>query len=102
MDFTPLTAKRMKIRVIRRGGRLESWFSGEGKQIEKYLHETSRKVINNPKLISFAWMEQEKLMEVRNLLKEQMLKRFMEISGNVWKHISKFGKSILHKSSIRW
>jgi len=68
----------MKTRVVRKGGRLENRFSGEGEQIEKYLHETSRKVINNPKLISFSWMKQQKLMEVKNLLKEQMLKRFLE------------------------
>jgi len=29
-------------------------------------------------------MKQQKLMEVRNLLKEQMLKRFMEMSGNIY------------------
>jgi len=58
MDSTPPTAKRIKTRVVRRGGRLESWYFGEGEQIKKYLHETNRKVINNPKLISFSWMKQ--------------------------------------------
>jgi len=84
MDSTPPIAKRIKTRAVRRGGHLESWFSGEGEQIQKYLHEISRKVINNPKLISFNWMKQKKLMEVRNLLKEQMLKRFLEMSGNIY------------------
>jgi len=77
MDSTPPTFKRMKTRVVRKGRHLENWFSREGEQIEKYLHDTSRKVINNSKLISSSWMKQQKLMEVRNLLKEQMLKRFL-------------------------
>jgi len=51
--------------------------------IEKYLHETSRKVINNPKLITFKWMKEQKLMEVMSLLEEKMLKRFLEMFGNI-------------------
>jgi len=50
---------------------------GEDEKIEKYPHETSRKMINNPKLVTFNWLKEQKLMEVRNLLKEQMLKRFL-------------------------
>jgi len=99
MDSTPPSFKRMKTRVVRKGGRLENWFSREGEQIEKYLHETSRKVINNPKFISFSWMKQQKLMEVSNLLKEHMLKRFMEMSRNIYPDLE---KSLLHKSSICW
>ena len=84
MDSTPSTAKRIKTRAVRKPERLESWFYGKGEQIEKYLHETSRKVINNPKLITFSWLKQHKLMQVRSLLKEQMLKRFLENSGNIY------------------
>jgi len=47
MDSTPPSSKRIKTRAVRRGGRLEAWFSGEDEKIEKYLHETSRKAINN-------------------------------------------------------
>jgi len=47
----------MKTRVVRSGGKLESRFAGETKLIDKYLHETSRNIINTPKLISFSWMK---------------------------------------------
>jgi len=70
IDSTSPSSKRIKTREIRRGGRLEAWFSGEDEKIEKYLHETNRKVINNPELISFNWLREQKLVEVRSLLKE--------------------------------
>ena len=72
------------ITVLRRGGHIEAWFSGEDEKIEKYLHETSRKTINNPKFISFDWLKEQKLVELRSLLKEKMLKRFLEMSGNIY------------------
>jgi len=50
MDSTPSTSKRIKTRVVRLGGRLEGWFS-----------ETSRKVINNPKVVSFSWLKKSKV-----------------------------------------
>jgi len=53
MDFTPPTSKRIKTRVVRSGGRLEGWFSGDNELIERYRFETSTKVINNPKVVSF-------------------------------------------------
>jgi len=48
----------MKTRAVKSGGRLKRWFSGEEEVIEKYLHETSRKVVNNPKLITFSWLKE--------------------------------------------
>ena len=83
MDSTPPSSKRMNTRGINRGGCLEGWFSRENEKIEKYLHKTRRKMINNPKLVTFNWLKEHKLMEVRSLLKEQMLKRFLEMSGNI-------------------
>jgi len=53
MDSTPPSSKRVKTHGIKRGERLKGWFSGEDEKIEKYLHETSRKMINNPKLATF-------------------------------------------------
>jgi len=53
MESTPLPSKRMKSKGVKRSGRLESWFVGENQKIKKYLHETNRKAINNPKLITF-------------------------------------------------
>ena len=58
MASTPPSSKRMKTRAVRSGGKLEGWFSEESELIEKYLHETSRKIVNTPKLVSFTWMKQ--------------------------------------------
>jgi len=89
MESTAPSSKRMKTRAVKSGGKLKSWFAGETKLIEKYLHETSRKIINTPKLISFSWMKQQKLIEVKNLLKEQILKKFLEMSGNIYPDLVK-------------
>jgi len=59
MARTPPFAKRMKSRAVRSGGKLEGWFSGDVELINKYLHETSRKNVNIPKLVSFTWMNQQ-------------------------------------------
>jgi len=84
MDSTPPTSKRIKTKAVRSGGRLEGWFSGDNEMIEKYRFETSRKVINNPKVVSFSWLKSQKLDDVRRLLKEQLLKRFLEMKGNIY------------------
>ena len=55
--------------------------------IEKYRFETSRKVINNPKVVSFGWLKSQKLDDVRRLLKEQLLKRFLEMKGNIYPNL---------------
>ena len=52
--------------------------------IERYRFETSRKMINNPKVVSFGWLKSKKLNDVRGLLKEQLLKRFLEMKGNIY------------------
>jgi len=57
MESTPTSSKKMKTKVVRSGGKHESWVSGESELIEKFLHERSRKVINTPKLVSFRWMK---------------------------------------------
>jgi len=41
MVGTPPSAKRMKTRAVRNGGKIEGWFSGESEQINKFLLETS-------------------------------------------------------------
>ena len=84
MDSTPPSSKRMKTRDVKRGGRLESLFVGEDEKIEKFLHETNRKTINNPKLISFSQLKEQQLSEIRGVLKQQMLKRFLDMSGNIY------------------
>jgi len=84
MDSSPPTSKRIKTRVVRSRGCLEGWFSGDNELIEKYRFETSRKVINYPKVVSFDWLKSQKLDNVRRLLKEQLLKRFLEMKGNIY------------------
>ena len=69
---------------MRSGGRLEGWYSGDNELIERYRFETSTEVINNPKVVSFDWLKSQKLDNVRRLLKEQLLKRFLEMNGNIY------------------
>jgi len=69
---------------MRSGGRLGGCFSGDNELIEKYRFETSKKVINNPKVVSFSWLKSQKMDDVRRLLKEQLLKRFFEMKGNIY------------------
>ena len=84
MESTPSTSKRIKTRAVRSGGRLEGWFSGDNELIERYRFETSTKVINNAKVVSFDWLKSQKLDNVRKLLKDQSLRRFLEMKGNIY------------------
>jgi len=89
MAGTPPSAKRMKTRVVRSGGKLEGWFSGESELIDKYLHETSRKSMNTPKLVSFTWTKQQNMNTVRSLIKEQRSKLFLELTRNIYPDLVK-------------
>ena len=84
MESTPPTSKRVKTRAVRSGGRLEGCFSGDNDLIERYRFETSTKVINNPKVISFDLLKSQKLDNVRRLLKDQSLRKFLEMKGNIY------------------
>jgi len=57
---------------------------GDNELIEKYRFETSTKVINNPKVVSFDWLKSQKLHNVRKLLKDKLLRRFLEMKGNIY------------------
>ena len=87
MESTPPTSKRIKTRVVRSEGRLEGWFSGDNELIERYRFETSTRVINNPKVVSFDWLKSQKLDNVRKLLKDQLLRRFLEMKGNIFPNL---------------
>ena len=84
MESTPLTSKRVKTRAVRSGGRLEGWFSSDNDLIERYRFETSTKVINNPKVVCFDWLKSQKLDNVRRLLKDKSLRKFLEMKGNIY------------------
>ena len=94
MDSTPPTLRRVKSRAVRSGGRLEGWFSSDNDLIERYRFETSTKVINNRKVVCFDWLESQKLDNVRMLLKDQSLRNFLEMKGNIypdlWRTSTKF------------
>ena len=62
----------------------EGWFSGDNDLIEKYRYETSIKKINNPKVVCFDWLKSQKLDNVRRLLKDQSLRKFLEMKGNIY------------------
>ena len=84
MDSTPPTSKRVKTRAVRSGGRLEGWFSRDNDLIERYRFEISTKVINNPNVVCFDWLKNQKLDNVRRLLKNQSLRKFLEMKGNIY------------------
>jgi len=84
IESTAPTSKRIKTRAVRSGGRLESWFSGDYELVERYRFEASTKVINNPKVVSFDWLKSQNLDNVRKLLKDQSLRRFLEMKGNIY------------------
>jgi len=87
MESTPPTSKTIKTRPVRLGGRLEGWFSGDNELIERYRFETSTKVINIPKVVSFDWLKSQKLDNVRKLLKDQLLKIFLEMKGKIYEDL---------------
>jgi len=87
MESTPPTLKRVKTRAVRSGGRLEGWFSGDNDLIERYRFETSTKVMNNPKVVCFDWLKSQKLDNVRRLHKDQSLKKFLEMKGNIYPNL---------------
>jgi len=89
MDGTPPSAKRMKSKGVKSSGKLEGWFSGDVDLINKYLLETSRKSVKTPKVVFFTWMKQQKLDSVRSILKEKRLKRFLELTGNIYPDLVK-------------
>ena len=42
-------------------GVLEGWFAGNEEGINAYIHETSKKQINIPKVLDFNWLKSEKI-----------------------------------------
>jgi len=89
MARSPPFAKRIKSRGVKSSGKPEGWFVGDTNVINKYLLETSRKNVNTPKVVSFTWMKQQKLDSVTSVLKEKKLKRFLELTGNIYPDLVK-------------
>jgi len=70
-------------------GILENWFAGDSEAMTRFIHETSRKQVNVPKVLEFSWLKEENLTEAKTLLKHQKLKSFLEMTGNVYSDLVK-------------
>jgi len=63
---------------------LEKWFAGDSEAMTRFIHETSRKQVNAPKVLEFSWLREENLTEAKTLLKHQKLKNFLEMTIQIW------------------
>jgi len=70
-------------------GHLESWFNGEAKQMQEYIHTFSRKNLIAPKFLSMAWLKEEQLEEIRVIINHHKLKKFLELSGYIYPNLVK-------------
>ena len=68
---------------------LDRWFVGNQESIEEYYKMYSRKIIVTPKVLSLEWLKEEKLDEVRDMLKFQKLDRFLKLTGNTYPDLVK-------------
>jgi len=68
---------------------LDRWFVGNQESIEEYYKLYSRKIITTPKVLSLEWLKEEKLDEVREMLKFQKLDRFLKLTGNTYPDLVK-------------
>ena len=47
---------------------MEKWFVGDSEAMTRFIHETSRKQVNAPKVLEFSWLREENLTEADFLL----------------------------------
>jgi len=45
---------------------LENWFAEDSEAMTRFIHETSRKQINVPKVLEVSWLRDENLIEAKN------------------------------------
>jgi len=76
--------KKSKEQPNNNQGILENWFAGDSEAMTRFIHETSRKEINVPKVLEFSWQRDENLTEAKTLLKHKKLKSFLEMTRNVY------------------
>jgi len=89
--------KRTKLVVVKNAGSdepnesdyLERWFCGNQKSIDDYYKLYSRKIIISPKMLSLDWLKEEKLVEVRSMLKFQKLDQFLNLTRNTYPYLVK-------------
>ena len=68
---------------------LDRWFVGNQESIEEYYKLYSMKIIITPKALSLEWLKEEKLDEVRDMLKFQKLDRFLKLTENTYPYLVK-------------
>jgi len=76
--------KKLKVQPNNSQSILENWFAGDSEAMTRFIHETSRKQVNVPKVLELSWLREENLTEAKTLLKHQKLKSFLEMTGNVY------------------
>ena len=64
-------------------------FVGNQESIAEYYKMYSRKIIVTLKVLSLKWLKEEKLDEVRDMLKFQKLDRFLKLTGNTYPDLVK-------------
>jgi len=65
------------------------WFVGNQESIEEYYKLYSRKIIFTLKVLSLEWLKEERLDEVRDMLKFQKLDRFLKLTRNTYPDLVK-------------
>jgi len=68
---------------------LERWFIGNRESMQEFHKNYSRKVIIAPKFLRMLWLKEEKLDEVKEVLKFQRLEKLLKLSGNVYPNLVK-------------
>ena len=88
-------------------GRLEEWFEGHEDRIQTFLIEITRKQMILPKVLCMSWLRVENFGTLKQHLKSQKLKTFLELLGKIYLNLVKvfyanlkFSNDIL-KSSVK-
>jgi len=68
---------------------LERWLIRNQESINDYYRRYNRKAIISPMFLSVEWLKEEKLDEVRDILKFQKLERFLKMFGNTYPDLGK-------------
>jgi len=62
-----------------------------------------RKVINKPKFLRFDWLKQEKLIDLKRMLKHQKFEKFLNLIGNNYPNLVRvFSKNRTFEGDLMW
>jgi len=68
---------------------LERWFVGNCESKQEFPKDYSRKAIITPNFLRMLWLKEEKLDEVKEVLKFQRLEKLLKLSGNMYPDLVK-------------